>query len=158
MCRNGAGQQYFERLCRGANEVCNFETKNWVQRTISAGKQTTKKFRMRLTLRYFLTKGKRSSLQDRWGHFLPPLSNTLVGGRQRLLGDGRLLRRGFKNAASSALGRKKYPNSFMNKEVPPLPIDHAWLIVGGGDDGLPFRTIYVPGIREEISAFFAYLR
>ena len=35
----------------------NFETKNWVQRTISAGKDTIKKFRMRLA-RYFLNKGK----------------------------------------------------------------------------------------------------
>ena len=52
------------------------------------------------------------------------------------------------NAASSALGLKKYQKDFINKEVPPLPIDHVWLIVGGGDDGLPFRAISVPGMVQ----------
>ena len=29
-----------------------------------------------------------------------------------------------------------------------MPIDHVWLIVGGGDDGLPFWTISVPGMVQ----------
>ena len=70
ICRNGAGQQHFERLCRGANEVYSFETKNWVQRTISVGKLTIKKNRMRLT-RCFLNKGKAFVLA-KWGHLFPP--------------------------------------------------------------------------------------
>ena len=52
------------------------------------------------------------------------------------------------NAAISALGRFKYQKDFINKEIPELPPDHVWLIVSGGDDGLPFRTIGIDGFVQ----------
>lgn len=144
MCRNGSGQQHFDRLCRGANEVYSFDKKRWIQRKITAGRLSFKKFRMRLT-RHMLNKGK-SFIIKRWGHLLPTLTPLYEDGKNvGAMADFYVV---ALNAAISALGRAKYQKDFINKEIPELPPDHVWLIVGGGDDGLPFRTIGIDGFVQ----------
>ena len=80
----------------------NFETKNWVQRTISVGKGTIKKFRMRLA-RYFLNKGK-AFILAKWGHLFPPLTPLWEDGKN--VGAMADFYDVALNAASSALGLK----------------------------------------------------
>ena len=53
-----------------------------------------------------------------------------------------------KCAAANALGCEKYQEHFILKETPPLPVDHVWLLLGIGDDGLPFRTRQIDGMDQ----------
>ena len=111
MCRNGSGQQHFDRLCRGANEVYSFDKKQWLQRKITAGRLPFKKFRMRLT-RHMLNKGKLYIIK-RWGHLLPTLTPLYEDGKNvGAMADFYVV---ALNAAISALGRFKYQKDFINK-------------------------------------------
>jgi len=143
--RNGSGFAHFERLVRGAKEAYDWHAKKWKRRKICAGNISFDKFRAKLP-RHFLD-GAKIFVMEKYGSLLPQLED-LKNESGRVVGAMADIVQVTKCAAANALGCEKYQEHFILKEPPPLPVDHVWLLLGIGDDGLPFRTMQIDGMDQ----------